>query len=80
MLEEYEKKRHFKKTPELNAASGGASEAGGSLASQRQNSERDAVKQAISKAKGNRSVAARLLGISRRTLYNKLEALGLENE
>ena len=66
--------------PELNSGSAAGPEAGGSLASQRQNSERDAVKQAISKAKGNRSVAARLLGISRRTLYNKLETLGLENE
>ena len=39
--------------------------------------ERKAVEEAIQKADGNRSVAARILGISRRTLYSKLEELGL---
>jgi len=31
------------------------------------------VKTALVQAKGNRTLAARLLGISRRTLHNKLE-------
>ena len=35
------------------------------------------IEEALEKAAGNRSVAARILGVSRRTLYNKLEALGL---
>lgn len=39
--------------------------------------ERDAVEEAIKNAGGNRSVAARMLGVSRRTLYNKLVKLGL---
>ncbi len=51
---------------------------GDSLTDRRRDAERQAVEEALQRAKGNRSVAARLLGVSRRTLYNKLEALGLE--
>ena len=49
----------------------------GSLDDRRKDAERVAVEEALAKAKGNRSLAARLLGVSRRTLYNKLEVLGL---
>jgi len=35
------------------------------------------VREALAKAKGNRTLAARLLGGSRRTLYNKLDELGI---
>ena len=50
---------------------------GGSLESRRQGVERDALQEAIARAAGNRSLAARLLGISRRTLYTKLAEHGL---
>jgi two-component system response regulator AtoC len=39
--------------------------------------EKNALKNALEKAKGNRTLAARLLGVSRRTLYNKLEEHGV---
>jgi DNA-binding NtrC family response regulator len=48
-----------------------------SLEEHRREAERAAVKEALTKARGNRALAARLLGISRRTLYNKLDELGL---
>ena len=48
------------------------------LGGARAGAERDAVKSALERASGNRTQAARLLGVSRRTLYNKLSELGLE--
>ena len=47
------------------------------LDSQRRDAEREAIVEALSRAGNNRSVAARILAISRRTLYNKLEEYGL---
>lgn len=47
------------------------------LDAQRRDAEREAVVEALAHANNNRSLAARILGISRRTLYNKLEELGL---
>ncbi len=58
-----------------SAATGSAT--GGSLDAQRTDAERVAVRDALSRANGNRTQAARLLGVSRRTLYNKLTELGL---
>ena len=49
----------------------------GGLDEHRRNAEREAVMQALSRAGNKRTVAARLLGVSRRTLYNKLEELGI---
>jgi DNA-binding NtrC family response regulator len=40
--------------------------------------ERRALVRALERTKGNRTLAARLLGISRRTLYNKLAEHGLD--
>jgi two-component system response regulator AtoC len=49
----------------------------GTLDDQRRAAEREAVETALERCHGNRTQAARVLGISRRTLYNKLEELGL---
>jgi two-component system response regulator AtoC len=53
------------------------SEGSPSLDAQRLAAERQALTSALQRADNNRSLAARLLGISRRTLYNKLETHGL---
>ena len=50
---------------------------GSGLDEHRRNAEREAVLQALSRAGNKRTVAARLLGVRRRTLYNKLEELGI---
>ncbi len=55
-----------------------AQASGGLLDDKRKDAERTAVQDALTQAKGNRALAARLLGVSRRTLYYKLEALGLK--
>jgi two-component system, NtrC family, response regulator AtoC len=51
---------------------------GGLLDERRKDAERQAVQDALDQAKGNRALAARLLGVSRRTLYYKLESLSLK--
>jgi DNA-binding NtrC family response regulator len=40
--------------------------------------ERRALRNALEQAGGNRTEAARILGVSRRTLYTKLKELGIE--
>jgi len=47
------------------------------LDAQRKDAERKAIVDALQRAAGNRSLASRLLGISRRTLYTKLAELEL---
>ncbi|MDC0713470.1 sigma-54 dependent transcriptional regulator [Stigmatella sp. ncwal1] len=49
----------------------------GTLDAQRRGTERQALLDALQRARDNRTLAARLLGVSRRTLYNKLEEHGL---
>ena len=49
-----------------------------SLPERVKDAERQAVQEALKNSRNNRTQAARILGVSRRTLYNKLEALGLE--
>ena len=47
------------------------------LAERRRESERETLVAALQQAGQNRTVAARILGVSRRTLYNKLDEHGL---
>jgi DNA-binding NtrC family response regulator len=49
---------------------------GETLETRREEAERAAIVDALDRANGNRTQAARLLGISRRTLYNKLAEIG----
>jgi len=63
--------------PSDEAAAPAPTGGGRRLDEQRRKAERDALESALRRAGGNRSLAARLLGVSRRTLYNKLEDLGL---
>ena len=39
--------------------------------------ERELILQALERARGNKSLAARLLGLTRRTLYSRMERHGL---
>jgi two-component system response regulator AtoC len=61
------------------AVAGGTPASGdsGRLDERRQVAERDALVEALQRASDNRTLAARLLGISRRTLYTKLREHGL---
>ena len=56
----------------------GAMRAIASLDDQRRDVERSALERALAQAGDNRTKAARILGVSRRTLYNKLKEHGLE--
>jgi DNA-binding NtrC family response regulator len=62
--------------PSAAASSGGAGDR--SLDVQRKETEREALVNALAHAGNNRTRAARLLEVSRRTLYNKLKEHGLE--
>ncbi|HNP05776.1 MAG: sigma 54-interacting transcriptional regulator [Betaproteobacteria bacterium] len=50
----------------------------GSLGAKLQDTERVAIERAIAQAGGNKSEAAKILGISRASLYEKIEHLGLK--
>jgi two-component system response regulator AtoC len=62
----------------MPVAGGPPGEAGTpTLEGQRKQAEKQALLAALAQAKDNRTLASKLLGISRRTLYNKLEEFGL---
>ena len=42
--------------------------------------EKDQIRRALSEAEGNKSLAARILGISRKALYAKMREYGIEEE
>ncbi len=60
-----------------DSARQGAPASGATLDDRRRTAERDAILTALQQAENNRTLAARLLGISRRTLYTKLEEQGI---
>ena len=60
--------------PGAGAAHGAPSAA---LEEQRSEAEKAAIARALDRARGNKSIAARILGISRRTLYNKMHLYGM---
>jgi transcriptional regulator with PAS, ATPase and Fis domain len=64
--------------PTVSASGGGGAAADMSLDAQRRQSEKEALVKALAQAGNNRTRAARLLAVSRRTLYNKLREHGLE--
>jgi two-component system response regulator AtoC len=75
-LTEADVRRELGRAPSLVAsASPGAQPA--TLDAQRRQAERDALSSALQRSGNNRTLAARILGVSRRTLYNKIEELGL---
>lgn len=64
-------------TAELSQAMGPTLQQQPSLTLHDENEERERIKQALQQTNGNKSKAARLLGIDRKTIYNKIEKLGI---
>ena len=71
--------RFATETGTVGADASGAPDGGPALALGEvvRSAERQALVRALEQATGNRSAAARLLGVSRTTLYTKLEEYGL---
>ncbi|NBD23359.1 sigma-54 interaction domain-containing protein [Paenibacillus glycinis] len=70
---------HHRERGEATAAASAEAEAAKPLkASASQSEEQRLIQEALAKTAGNKSAAAKLLGVSRGTLYNKMKELGLE--
>jgi two-component system response regulator AtoC len=63
--------------PASGGGGGGAAASTATLDDRRRVTEREALREALDRMKGNRTLAARILGISRRSLYNKLAEHGI---
>ncbi len=70
--------RELARQPNVSsAAAPGGSVEQGTLEARRGETEKHALQEALSRSANNRTLAARLLGVSRRTFYNKLQEHGL---
>jgi two-component system response regulator AtoC len=70
--------RELKREAELHGGAVAAAPLpGGGLEQRRAQVEKEALLEALKKSNDNRTTAARILGISRRTLYNKLAEHGI---
>ena len=63
--------------PAPPVSSAGETRNGGTLEERRRRAESEALREALGRVQGNRTAAARVLGVSRRTLYNMLADHGL---
>jgi DNA-binding NtrC family response regulator len=72
--------RELARSATMGTASPGQGDAGGvggTLDERRRRAESDALRDALTRVQGNRTLAARILGVSRRTLYNMLAEHGI---
>ncbi|MBL8957529.1 MAG: sigma-54-dependent Fis family transcriptional regulator [Myxococcaceae bacterium] len=69
--------RELKREADLHGAAVAGAPAGAGLEARRAQVEKEALIEALKKSNDNRTTAARILGVSRRTLYNKLAEHGL---
>jgi DNA-binding NtrC family response regulator len=71
-LSEFDLDPRFRGSPAPAAAAGGSPEAGSSPTLSVEQNEKRILREALIKSRGNRTKAAELMGISRRTLHRKL--------
>ncbi len=71
-------RRELERRPPVSAAVSEAGAADGTLEARRKEGEKEAILEALRRAGNNKTLAARILGVSRRTLYNKLAQYGIE--
>lgn len=70
-------KEDFEPHSSGRANTGGPPELNGSLDHTLSNVERKEILKALERAEGRRTLAARILGISRSRLYRRMDALGI---